>query len=205
VSTQLTPAPAGLDAPHASPAPPASPLPTTAIPTSITVGPLEVAVLRWPEEAALRRALGALHRPRLLLVDMGTTAPWSLDDAEDWLRWPPDPEELLLRARHLADRLADQEPAAPLELDEHGVLRRGERWVSISPAQLPVVRLLLEHADRVVRFEEVVRTYATAGGSEHPASVRTVLSRIDAKVRRLGLEVASVRRRGIVLRTTSWR
>jgi hypothetical protein len=84
-------------------------------------------------------------------------------------------------------------------LDEDGLLRMGARWVAISDAQLPIVRLLLEHRDRVVRFEAITEAYVAGGGSGHVASVRTVLSRISIRLRRVGLELVSVRRRGVVL------
>ena len=122
-----------------------------------------------------------------------------LDPAEDWLRWPAGHDEVLLRAHHLSQRV----PAAerpPLVLDAEGMLRRGERWAAISEAQLPVVELLVASLGRVVRFEAIVEAYASRGGSTHPASVRTVLSRIDARLRPLGLGLTSVRRRGVVLR-----
>jgi hypothetical protein len=169
------------------------------LPKSITLGQVEVALVRWPEEASIRDALAALGRARLLLVDPGAAPPTAFDAGEDWLRWPPDPAELMLRAQHLSQR---QRPAElpPVELDRDGMLRRGERWVAVSEAQLPILRLLLDNMGRVVRFESILEAYGSVGGSQHPASVRTVLSRIEARVRPLGLEISSVRRRGVVLR-----
>lgn len=175
---------------------------TTPFPKAIELGDVEVALVRWPEEASLRDALAALGRPRLLLVDPGAAPPTTFDAGEDWLRWPPEPAELMLRARHLSQRAL---PVAlpPLELDDDGVLRRGERWVAVSEAQLPIVRLLLGNLGRVVRFESIVEAYASVGGSQHPASVRTVLSRIEARIRPLGVELTAVRRRGVVLRDSA--
>lgn len=169
------------------------------LPASIPIGDVDVALVRWPTERAIRDALAALDRPRLLLVDVGEAPPDALDPAEDWLRWPADHDEVLLRAHHLSQRVPRaQRP--PLVLDDEGMLRRGERWVSISDAQLPVVELLVTSLGRVVRFEAIVEAYSSVGGSAHPPSVRTVLSRIDARLRPLGLELSSVRRRGVVLR-----
>ena len=159
----------------------------------------EVTLVRWPEEASLREALAALGRPRMLLVQPGLLPPADLDATEDWLRWPPDPAELDVRVRTLRSRLPDPVDLA-LAFDDDGILRRGDRWVAVSEAQTPILRLLFDHLDRVVRFDAVVEAYASGGGSSHPASVRTVLSRLDARVRTVGLEVTSVRRRGVVLR-----
>jgi hypothetical protein len=161
----------------------------------------EVTILRWPADEALRQGLAALGRPRLLLVDAGTQPPEPLDHLEDWLRWPPDPTELLVRSRHLSRRVEPIPQPAPT-LDDDGVLRLGGRWVAVSQAQTPVLRLLLDNLDRVVRFELLVDAYARAGGSSHPASVRTVLARIAARVRPIGLELVSIRQRGVLLRRT---
>jgi hypothetical protein len=172
------------------------------IPTSIAVGPVDVMLLNWPADAALRDALAALGRPRLLLVGEGAVVPDELGDAEDWVRCPPEPSELLLRARQLGLRHKATEPHA-IDLDEEaGVLHRGECWVAMSPGQLPVVRLLLRSPNRLVPFEDVVRAYASGGGSDHPASVRTAISRIQAKLRPLGIRLTMIRSRGVILRTT---
>ena len=61
------------------------------------------------------------------------------------------------------------------------------------------MRLLLDHLDRVVRFEAIVAAYEAAGGSGHPASVRTLLSRLGARMRSVGLDLVTVRRRGVLL------
>ena len=188
-------APADLDSPHPT---------RDRIPTSVALGEVEVALVRWPEEASLRHALAALGRPRLLLVEPGSTPPDPLDGPEDWLRWPPDPAELLLRAQHLRQRTVVVDDR-PLELDDDGVLRRGDRWAAVSEPQVPVLRLLLDNLDRVVRFDTIAAAYVAGGGSGHAASVRTMLSRIEAKIRPLGLELRSVRRRGIVLHSATGR
>lgn len=179
----------------------ATPLPDLDhLPTSLGLGGVDVALVRWPQEAATRDALVAVGQPRLLLVEPGSTPPASLEGAEDWLRWPPDPAELLHRAHHLSQRAAVEE-LHPLVLDdEDGMLRRGDRWVAVSDAQLPILQLLLSRFDRIVSFEEVVEVYVAVGGSSHPASVRTVLSRLESRIRPLGVEIHSIRRRGVVLR-----
>lgn len=160
---------------------------------------VDVHLLRWPEDDALRVGLAALGRPRVLLVDHGVAPPDPIDHLEDWLRWPPDADELAVRSRSLSRR------AVPIEdpplVDEDGLLRRGERWIAVSEAQLPIVHLLVDHLDRVVRFDTIVATYAANGGTDHGPSVRTMLSRLDARVRPLGLRLRSVRRRGVVLQS----
>lgn len=173
---------------------------TTPTPTSVAHGEVEVALVRWPVEASMRDALAALGRPRLLLVEPGVQPPDTVDLEEDWLRWPPEPAELLLRAQTLSRRAAESVEPLPFVLDEHGVLHRGDRWVAISETQVPILELLLNSLGRVVRLDTITEAYIAAGGSGHPASVRTALSRLEARLRPVGLDLTSVRRRGVVLR-----
>ena len=140
----------------------------------------------------------------LLLVEPGFQPPDPLELAEDWLRWPPDPGELLVRAKTLAQRAPGRSEAPPV-LDADGILRRGDHWVVISPAQQPVLRLLLSRMGQVVRFDEIVDAYAAAGGSGLASSVRTVVSRLEARIAPLGLEVLTIRGRGMVLQTATGR
>jgi hypothetical protein len=177
---------------------------TDHLPTSIGVGDVDVTIVRWPEEASVRDVLSLLGRPRLLLVEPGFQPPDPLELEEDWLRWPPDPGELLLRAKTLGQRVPPAHEPDPV-VDGDGILRRGDRWLAISPAQLPVLRLLLDHVDEVVRFDDIVDAYASSGGSRLPASVRTVVSRLEARIAPLGLEVVTIRGRGVMLRSAGGR
>ena len=65
-------------------------------------GPTEVTLLRWPADESIRLGLAALGRPRLLLVDDGWQPPEPVDQLEDWLPWPPDPTDLMVRTNHLS-------------------------------------------------------------------------------------------------------
>ena len=71
--------------------------------------------------------------------------------------------------------------------------------MAVTPAQISVVRVLLEQLGRVVPTERIVEAYKAVGGSGHPVSVRTVLRRIGIRVAPLGLELVMVRRRGVML------
>ena len=158
-----------------------------------------VTLVRWPAEAAVRSGLAALGQPRLLLLDVGVAPPAPLDDLEDWVHWPPAPEELAARAANLRGRMTRE--AEPPILDGDGLLRRGDRWVAISDVQIPMIQHLLDHLGRVVRYSTIVEAYVAGGGTNRAASVRTVLSRLDGRVRPVGLEIVTIRRRGVMLRT----
>jgi len=84
-------------------------------------------------------------------------------------------------------------------LDEDGLLRVGDQWVAIPDAQIPVVSLLVSHYGRVVRKEALTAAYVAAGNSGHDASIRSLVARVARRVARLGLQLHTVRGRGIML------
>jgi hypothetical protein len=161
--------------------------------------PSIVTLVRWPAEAAVRAGLAALGQPRLLLLDVGISPPAPVDGLEDWVRWPPDPEDLAARVANLRGRVSEE--VEPPVLDDDGLLRRGDRWVAISDIQVPMIRHLLDNLGRVVRYAAIVEAYVAGGGTSRATSVRTVLSRLDGRVRPVGLEIVTIRRRGVMLRT----
>lgn len=135
--------------------------------------------------------------PRLLLLEPGVSPPELVGPSEDWLRLPASAEDIAARAAVLRARSAS--PDRP-SLDDAGLLRVGAQWVAMSPAQLPVVSLLVERFERVVRTEEITEAYATAGGSRSSMAVRTVMGRIATRATTVGLRVVTIRRRGAMLR-----
>jgi hypothetical protein len=156
-----------------------------------------VALMRWPADDALRWQLAGLKMPRLLLLEPGVSPPELAGPSEDWLRLPASAEDVAARAAVLRSRAAS--PDRP-SLDDAGLLRVGDRWVAMSPAQVPVVSLLVERFERVVRTEEIAEAYATAGGSGSSMAVRTLMGRIAARATTVGLRVVTIRRRGAMLR-----
>lgn len=158
----------------------------------------DVSVLRWPEDEELRQQLAWFALPRILLVEVGTRPPDLLDELEDWMRTPADPVDLRARSE-VVRRRAHASPGPSPVLDDDGLLWVGTSWVALTKPQAPVVHLLVDNLDRVVRFDAVVAAYQQAGGSGHPASVRTLLARLGARVRSVGLELVTVRRRGVLL------
>jgi hypothetical protein len=93
---------------------------------------------------------------------------------------------------------ATDERAVP-RLDEDGILRLGDRWVAIPDAQLPVVALLVDRYGRLVRREALAAAYVEAGNSGRDASIRSLVARVARRVRGLGLQLHTVRGRGVIL------
>jgi hypothetical protein len=157
-----------------------------------------ISVLRWPEEEPLRQQLAWFGLPRLLLIERGTRPPELVDELEDWVRTPTEPEDLRARSEVLRRRAHVSSAREPV-LDDDGLLWVGSAWVSLTSTQAPVAGLLLDNLNKVVRFDAIAAAYEAAGGSRHPASVRTLLARLGAKVRPVGLELVTIRRRGVIL------
>lgn len=84
-------------------------------------------------------------------------------------------------------------------LDEDGLLRVGTQWVAIPDAQIPVVTLLVNRYGRVVRKDALIAAYVGAGNSGHDASIRSLVARLARRVARLGLQLHTVRGRGVML------
>lgn len=84
-------------------------------------------------------------------------------------------------------------------VDDGGLLRLGSEWVAIPTQQLPVLELLLERHDRVVRTEELAARYRSAGGSGSAGAVQTMLRRLGSRIAELGVELVTIRDRGQLL------
>ena len=117
--------------------------------------PLGVSVLRLPADAHVRDHLATFRQPRILLVEPGVQPPVLLDELEDWMRTPADPDDLRARGRELHRRALDAAPAAPARRRRRACCGSGRSWVDLTPAQAPVVSLLVEHLERVVRYDAV--------------------------------------------------
>ena len=95
--------------------------------------------------------------------------------------------------------LDDLEPARSLPtVDEHGLLRSGDRWVPLTPTEERVLRALLERAGRLCS-----RALLTDAGWPHGTTndriLDTYVRRVRAKISGFGIEIRTVRKRGFVL------
>lgn len=63
---------------------------------------IDVALVPWPDEAAVLPCLALGDRPRVLLVAAGAPAPDVHDPLEDWARVPVEHGDVEARARRLA-------------------------------------------------------------------------------------------------------
>jgi DNA-binding response OmpR family regulator len=167
----------------------------------------DVALVMWPHEEALRRRLAAARSPRLVLIDADLPPPPPCDELEDWIRYPPDPEELAIRVATLRDRARDARPRPlSLALDADDILHVDGRWAALPAVEARVFAALLEQAGDLVSRRDLT---AAAWLGEPPADGRAlngVVKRLRRRVTPLGVRIHTLRGLGFLLDYTpdSW-
>jgi DNA-binding winged helix-turn-helix (wHTH) protein len=84
-------------------------------------------------------------------------------------------------------------------VDDDGLLRAGGRWVALTDAQLPVVRLLVSRLGSLVRNDELLAAYEAGGGTATNGALRPLVYRLRQRLAPVGLELHVVRNRGVLL------
>jgi len=158
--------------------------------------PVDVVLLRWPEEQPRLERVRATGAPRLLLVGDDLVPPTSADPLEDWIRLPAPEDDLRARVATLAAR-AGTTVAAP-SVDADGLLRYRGRWVTLSPVERALAAALVDRFGAVVGRDTLVRR-AWPGGSPTRNALDVHMLRLRRRIGELGLEVRTVRARGYLL------
>ena len=125
--------------------------PRTARPPRALSRPLRRRAAALAAQAAQRERLAAEERPRLLLISRACLAPDCVDELEDWVREPLDPEEL-----ESGPPRSSTAPACAhcgRGSTSHGLVRVGDRWVDLPTVQLPVAATADRRLGRVVPAE----------------------------------------------------
>jgi two-component system OmpR family response regulator len=157
---------------------------------------MNVELVRWPSDPQRLAGLRDRGVPRLLLVSEGADPPVPTDCLEDWVAAGASESALEARRRGLQAR-ARAHSARP-EIDDDGLLRHHDAWVSLSPVEQSLTRALLD------RFGAVVARDALAGRAwPDGAPTRNALDvhvlRLRRRLAPLGLEIRTVRSRGYLL------
>jgi len=155
----------------------------------------DVVLVRWPGDELELERLRAQRTPRLLLVDEALAAPPSVDPLEDWIRLPAAEADLRVRVATLAARA--QAGSAPT-IDEDGLLRYGDRWVTLSPVERSLAAALVDRFGAVVGRDTLARR-AWPGGSPTRNALDVHMLRLRRRIAVLTLEVRTVRARGYLL------
>jgi DNA-binding response OmpR family regulator len=156
----------------------------------------DVVLVRWPEETERLERLRAAGAPRLLLVGEDLAAPEPVDPLEDWIRLPAAEDDLRVRVSTLASR-AGRTALAPT-VDDDGLLRYRDRWVTLSPVERALAAALIDRYNAVVGRDTLVRR-AWPGGSPTRNALDVHMLRLRRRIATLGLEVRTVRARGYLL------
>ena len=156
---------------------------------------MEVALVPWPAERARREELRRWGHPRLLLIDRGP-APIPADDLEDWIRLPADDLDLRVRVEALRRR-TDGDSGSTL-LDDDGVLRVGDRWVSLPPVEARLTAALLDRFGAVVSRDALARS-GWPGGSPRRNALDVHVLRLRRRLAPLRLAIRTVRSRGYLM------
>lgn len=162
---------------------------------------MDIALLRWPDEAPARDRLAAQQRARLLLVEHGQQPPAVLDCLEDWVRIPAPEDEVRARVEGLAVRQQAHAHGAP-SLDEDGVLRYGGSWVALPPLEGRLTETLLSRFGAVVGRDTLIRA-VWPGGSPGRNALDVHVLRLRRRIAPLALAVRTVRSRGYLLEAAS--
>ncbi len=161
-------------------------------------------VIRWPAEEGRRAELASLGVPRLLLVDRDASPPLCSDPLEDWIRLPADERDIDARMDGLRARAPAWAPSIRPELDGHGRLLRGSRWVPLSPTEEQLCTLLIGRFGTVVSDRDLI-TRGWPDGTGTSTGLRLQMTRLRRRIADLQLEIRSVRGQGYVLQSQASR
>ncbi len=159
--------------------------------------PMEVTLIRWPDEQGRRQRLSLAGGPRLLLLEDGASPPPVLDCLEDWIRVPAPEDEVRARVDALAIRCAAHDHDAA-GMDADGVLRFRGKWVSLPPLETRMMGVLLSRFGAVVSRDALGKAGWPEGINGRNALDVHVL-RLRRRLEPLGPVIRTVRSRGYLL------
>ena len=154
-------------------------------------------MVRWPAEHSRRVELASQGTPRLLLIEADADPPGPEDCLEDWIRVPAEEADVQARLATLVARVEIHRTSEPV-LDEHGMLRLGDRWVSLPPVEARITAALVDRLGTVAGRDELARAGWPDGAPGRNALDVHVL-RLRRRLAPVGLAIRTVRSRGYLL------
>lgn len=163
---------------------------------------MDVVILQWPAEEPRRAALRDHGTARLLLVDRAAHPPVISDPQEDWVRMPSSDADIKAKAAGLSLRCigagVDGRRTKTLAIDDDGILRRGDEWVSLPPIEAEIVRALLATSGSVVS-RAALQQAAWPGRETPPNTLDVHMARLRRRIAPLEVMVRTVRSRGYII------
>jgi DNA-binding response OmpR family regulator len=133
-----------------------------------------------------------------LLVDADGSPPSPLGLAEDWVRWPADDDQLIGKAEHLLEAMAEYSSVAPT-IGTDRILRRAGASVALSPSEAKIVGRLLDHSGTVVGRDELEQLLWPDGHAPGQRSLDYVVQRLRRRIAELNICINTSRGRGFVI------
>ena len=161
------------------------------------VAAMDVALIQWPSDEALRLELAEMQHPRLLLVEPDVEPPVVSDVLEDWIRLPVSRADRNARVRTLESRIGAETTPMPV-LSRDGLIEYGGARTRLSEIQAILAAALIERFGAVVSRESLV----SAAWPDTDASSNNLdvsIGRLRRQLYPLGLRVRTVRSRGYLL------
>lgn len=158
---------------------------------------MDVALVQWPSDEALRSDLAERRHPRLLLVEMDVEPPICSDPLEDWVRLPVSRADRTARLRALEARYDGAEPGGP-HLDALGTLSYRGVTTQLSPTQARLIEPLIGRFGGVVA-RDALAAAAWPGADSAANSLDVTVGRLRRQLVPVGLEIRTVRSRGYLL------
>jgi hypothetical protein len=157
---------------------------------------VDVAIAKWPEEAARVVQLARGHVPRLLLVRPDASPPVATDVLEDWVRMPCEERDLRARVVGLQRKAIEFAPPPVVGPDGRFSYIGAVTYLPAIQKRLAVV--LVDRFEAVVS-EAILIEHGWEGLPRSSATLRSQLIRLRHRANMLGLQLGAVRGQGWIL------
>lgn len=158
---------------------------------------MDVALIQWPSDEALRSELAERRHPRLLLVEAEADPPVCADTLEDWVRLPVSRADRNARLRALEERYDGGEPVVP-SLDPLGTLEYRGAKTQLSAVQARLIRPMIDCFGGVVG-RDTLTSSAWPDTDAAANSLDVTVGRLRRQLVQVGLKIRTVRSRGYLL------
>ena len=157
--------------------------------------PMDVELVRWPNDGSRLDRARRVGAPRLLLVEDGEVPPVTFDPLEDWIRVPAEPADVRARVEVLTMRA--RAGASQPRLEDR-VLRHREQTIVLSEVEALLMAVLLDGLGAVVTRAELVAG-AWPDGVSGRNTVDVAVGRLRRRLEPVGFRLRTVRSRGYLL------